>query len=84
MSRVINATLTRCRDQKPLVVLDSSPFNGLEIRPADLLVIAQQLIEIAEMSAIHKTTEKTFLPIKVVLGSRNGMFAHYNPTSKGA
>lgn len=46
----IVATLTRCRHGQALVQLESSPFNGLEIRPADLRVMAQHLAAIADMA----------------------------------
>ena len=44
----ITATLTRCRFKKPLVQLDSAPFNGMEIRPDELRYLAQQLIALAD------------------------------------
>lgn len=44
----ITALLTCCRHQKPLVVLESSPFNGFEIRPDDLREMARQLTVIAD------------------------------------
>lgn len=46
----IAATLTRDRHAHPLVVLDSQPFNGLEIRPSDLRQLAQQFIALADMA----------------------------------
>jgi hypothetical protein len=51
--KTITAKLTRCRHGRPLVVLDSEPFNGMEIRPADLLAMAQTLIRIADASVEH-------------------------------
>jgi hypothetical protein len=52
MSYPINATLTRCRDAQPLVMLNSRPFNGMEVRPSELRQMAQQLIALADMA--HK------------------------------
>lgn len=83
MSKIVKATLTRCRDQKPLVVLNSEPFNGMEIRPCDLLALAQHLTEIAELSAAHKTDGKLFAPLNVVLGGDDGLLADYSPKHKG-
>jgi len=68
MPKIVKATLTRCRDQKPLVVIDSEPFNGLEIRPNDLLVLAQQLTEIANLATATPTKSRHFSPTKVCLG----------------
>lgn len=62
----INATLTRCRHGAPLVVLNDRPFNGLEIRPAELLLLAQQLTELAAM-ADKQPQGKHFRPTKVLL-----------------
>lgn len=73
MSITVKATLTRCRDQKPLVVLDSEPFNGMEIRPADLLTLAQQLIEVANWANAIQTKGKHFAPTKVQLRPGTGM-----------
>jgi hypothetical protein len=49
----IAATLTRCRNGRPLAVLDSEPFNGMEASPADLLALAQTLIRIAGAAVEH-------------------------------
>lgn len=46
----MNAKITRCRHGNPLVELTSSPFNGLEIRPAELRRMAQQLSAIADIA----------------------------------
>lgn len=73
MSHTVKATLTRCREKKPLVVLDSEPFNGMEIRPADLLALAQQLTEIAKWASAIETKAKHFAPTKVQLSPGTGM-----------
>jgi len=67
-ARPINATLTRCRHGQPLVVLDSEPFNGMEIRPHDLRRLAQQLTALADMAARLPTGGKHFRPTKVNFG----------------
>lgn len=64
----ITATLTRCRHGQALVQLESSPFNGLEIRPADLRRMAQQLAAIADMANRQPTGGKHWKPTKVVIG----------------
>ncbi|MCL2345037.1 MAG: hypothetical protein FWC58_04190 [Desulfobulbus sp.] len=46
----LHATITRCRHGQPLVEIRSEPFNGLEIRPADLRRLAARLIELAALS----------------------------------
>lgn len=51
MTHPLKATLTRCRHGQALVVLESEPFNGLEIRPGQLRALAQQLTAIADMAA---------------------------------
>lgn len=63
------ATLTRCGQGQPLVVLESSPFNGLEIRPGDLRALAQRLSALAEMATKLPTGGKHFRPTKVQLGT---------------
>lgn len=63
----IAATLTRDRHAQPLVVLDSQPFNGLEIRPGDLRQLAQQLNALADMAGKLPTNNKHFRVTKVVM-----------------
>jgi hypothetical protein len=46
----IAATLTKDRHGQPLVTLDGQPFNGLEIYPADMRRMAQQLNALADMA----------------------------------
>ncbi len=60
----ITVLLTRCRYQKPLAVLESEPFNGLEIRPAELLTLAQQLVAIAD-AAERAMDEKHWKPTRI-------------------
>lgn len=65
----INATLTRCRHGKPLVQLDSAPFNGMEIRPAELRYLAQQLTAIAD-EAERQPTGKHWMAKRIELGAK--------------
>lgn len=65
---LLHATLTRCRHGQPLVVLDTDPFNGMEIRPHDLRRLAQQLNALADMAAKLPTGGKHFRPTKVQMG----------------
>lgn len=64
----IHATLTRCRHNNALVQLESSPFNGLEIRPIDLRRMAQQLIAIADMADRLPLGGKHWRPTRVMVG----------------
>lgn len=68
MTIAIQSTLTRCRHGQPLVVLDSEPFNGMEIRPVDLLRLAQQLTVLAGMASQLPTGGKHWHPTKVRMG----------------
>lgn len=65
----ITATLTRCRHGQALVQLESSPFNGMEIRPADLLQMAQQLVAIAEMANRLPLGGKHWKPSRIEIGN---------------
>lgn len=65
----INATVTRCRHGQPLIVLDGSPFNELEIRPLELRTLAQNLTALAEMAMRLPTGGKRFRPTRVVIGA---------------
>lgn len=67
-ARPITATLTRCRHGQPLVVLDSEPFNDMEIRPHDLRRLAQQLNALADMAVRLPTGGKHFRPTHVIFG----------------
>lgn len=72
----IDATLTRDRHAHPLVVLDSAPFNGLEIRPADLRNMALQLSALADMAAKLPTGGKHWKPTRVAVAT-----TQINPTT---
>lgn len=65
----IVATLTRCRHGQALVQLESTPFNGLEIRPADLRLMAQHLAAIADMANRLPMGGKHWKPSRVEIGS---------------
>lgn len=69
MKPAINATLTRCRNSLPLVVLNSAPFNGLEIRPNELRQMAQELSALADMAARLPMGGKHWRPTHVQLGA---------------
>ena len=62
----INATLTRCRHEQPLVILDE-PFNGLETRPSDLRQLARQLMALADKAEQMNADGRHFIPAKVSL-----------------
>jgi len=64
----IQATLTRCRNGQPLIVLDGGLFNDLEIRPQELRLLAQNLSALAEMAARLPTGGKRFHPTRVAIG----------------
>ena len=70
-ARPIHATLTRCRHGQPLVVLDSEPFNGMEIRPHDLRRLAQRLTALADMAARLPIGGKHFRPTTVNFGDNH-------------
>lgn len=67
MSHVINATLTRTWDNKPLVTLDGGPFNGVERTPAQLRALAVALVRAASMAEARPTTGRHWAPKTVVL-----------------
>jgi len=67
--QTIAATLTRCRHGQALVVLESRPFNGVELRPGELRQLAQQLNAIADMAARLPTGGKHWKPTRVVIGA---------------
>ncbi|WP_416242766.1 hypothetical protein ACLSSQ_11695 [Azospira sp. APE16] len=69
MTIPIQATITRCRHGKALVVIDSRPFNGMEIRPHDLRLLAQKLDALADMAAHLPTSGKHYRPTKVEIGA---------------
>lgn len=61
----ITATITRCRDGKPLVELRDQPFNGLEVRPDELRELARKFIALADMA---ERSGRHFTPTRVTLG----------------
>lgn len=63
----LRATLTRCRAKQRLIELHSAPFNGLEIRPADLRMLAQQLVDLADAAERLPTAGKYWRPTPVVM-----------------
>lgn len=65
MNKPIQATLTLCRHHQPLVVLDSEPFNGMELRPDDLLRLAQRFADLAEIANDMHAKGRLFRPVKV-------------------
>jgi hypothetical protein len=65
----ITAQLTRCRHNNALVVIESSPFNGMEIRPTDLRRLAQQLIAVADMADRLPLGGKRWKPTRVEIGA---------------
>lgn len=60
----VTALLTRCRNKRPLIVLESNPFNGLEIRPEDLHDLAKELITIANL-AERDCGQSNLKPVRV-------------------
>lgn len=64
----ITATFTRCRHGQALVQLDSEPFNGMEIRPADLRQLAQQLVAIADLAERIPSGGMHWRPTTVEIG----------------
>lgn len=65
----IQATLTRCRHGQALVQLESEPFNGMEIRPNELRIMAQQLVAIADMASRLPLGGKHWKPTRVEVGA---------------
>ena len=65
----LQATLTRCRHGNALIQLESSPFNGMEIRPAALRRLAQQLIATADMADRLPLGGKHWKPTRVEIGA---------------
>lgn len=68
----IHATVTRCRDGQALVVLDSEPFNGMEVRPHDLRRLAENMTALAEMANRLPMGGKHWKPTTVQIG-RSGL-----------
>ena len=63
----IQATITRCRNNQPLLELNGGPFNGVEIRPIDLRHLAQQLSALADMAQRLPTGGKHWRATQVVI-----------------
>lgn len=61
------ATITRCRNGQALVELDSQPFNGLALRPAELRALGAQLNALADMAGKLPTGGKHWRATKVRL-----------------
>lgn len=54
----IRVTYTRTRFEKPLVVLDGGPFNGVEYTPEQLQAMVNQLLQIAALADQRPCTGK--------------------------
>ncbi|TAG43998.1 MAG: hypothetical protein EAZ30_17680 [Betaproteobacteria bacterium] len=65
--RVLQATITRCANGQALVELDSQPFNGLALRPAELKALSQQLNALADMAGKLPTGGKRWRATKVIM-----------------
>lgn len=63
------ATLTRDRHGNPLVMLNGGPFNGVDVYPADLRRMAQQLAAVADIAIKRPTSGKHWKPVTVTLGT---------------
>lgn len=58
----ICARITRCSEDKPLVVIHSQPFNGLEARPDELRLLASSMEEMANLAEAQKKPGRGFKP----------------------
>lgn len=67
--RQVAATLTRDRHAHPLVTLNGGPFNGVDIYPAELRRMAQQLLAVADIATKLPTGGKHWRPTTVVVGN---------------
>lgn len=65
MQKRIEATLTRDRFNKPLVVIESPLGNGMEASPAQLRALADVLCRIADEADARPTTGRHFVPVKI-------------------
>lgn len=72
----IAATLTRDRHAQALVTLNGGPFNGVDIYPADLRRMAQQLAALADMATKLPTGGKHWKPTRVAV-----VTTQINPTT---
>ena len=64
------ATLIRDRAKRPLIQLDSDPFNGLCLSPFDAERLANRLLALATEANLRPTDDKHYLPKKVLLGDK--------------
>ncbi len=71
--RVLQATITRCANGQALVELDSQPFNGLALRPAELKALSQQLHALADMAGKLPMGGKHWHATKVSMGRAPGV-----------
>lgn len=60
----------RDRAKRPLIQLDSEPFNGLCLNPRDATELASRLLELAMEAIQRPTDDKNYLPKKIVLGDK--------------
>jgi hypothetical protein len=65
---ILHATITRCRHDQPLVVLDGAPFNGMEVRPQELRLLAQSLHALAERAEQPPIRGTRFRPTRIAIG----------------
>ena len=65
----LTATITRCAQGQALVELDSQPFNGLALRPAELRALAHQLAALAATACELPTGGKHWRAHKVSMGA---------------
>lgn len=68
MAQSVTATITRCRDGQAMIVLDSEPFNGMEVRPHTLRRLSENLAALAEMASRLPMGGKHWRPTKVEIG----------------
>lgn len=71
----LTATITRCAQGQALVELDSQPFNGLALRPAELRALAHQLAALAATACELPTGGKHWRAHKVSMGALPAMTA---------
>ena len=69
----LTALLTRCQYGQALIVLESEPFNGLEIRPHDLQRLAERLLALAVTTARLPAGGKHYRPTRLTLTLAKGL-----------
>ncbi len=64
MTITFYATLTRCRNHKPLVLLNDQPFpfSGIAVDPEALRDMALRLMHIADAADALETSARHFVP----------------------